>query len=88
MSKEAVVYQGFNGLKYPDGVVEGTGFIQDDIIETVVRLSEGSVEWMVNGALKARQHKKYLMDDSTKFVPYIEVYTKGDSLEWLGCIYS
>ena len=51
--EESTNYNGYNGCKYPGGIKEGSGFTTGDIVETIVRLSEGSVQWKVNGQVQA-----------------------------------
>lgn len=38
---------------YPSGMKEGKGFLEGDIVETVVNLFERTIEWYVNGQKEA-----------------------------------
>ena len=54
----------------------------------VVKLHESKIEWKVNSVMRASMSKNYLNDQTLCFVPFIELFNPGDSVEWLGCEYS
>ena len=56
---ESTNYYG-TGAKYPGNIQEGNGFDKGDIVETIVRLSEGSIQWKVNGGMQAMTMKPRL----------------------------
>ena len=82
-SGNAMCYYGYNGYRYPSGGNEGDGFKQGDIVEVDVNRSTSTVKYLVNGILKATQTNNMLADSSRVFMPYIEMYNTGDTVEWL-----
>ncbi len=52
-SGNAYAYNGCGGIIYPSGMKEGKGFLEGDIVETVVNLFERTIEWYVNGQKEA-----------------------------------
>ena len=57
--EESTSYAGY-GYKCPGNIKEGSGFYAGDIVETIVRLSEGSILWKVNGQIQATTTKPRL----------------------------
>ena len=57
--EESTTYSG-DGYKYPGHIKEGSGFTAGDVVETTVRLSEGSIQWRVNGQIQVTTIKPRL----------------------------
>ena len=51
-SGNAMCYDGY-GLKWPSGLFEGSGFIDDDVVTVDVDRSTNTIKFSVNGVLKA-----------------------------------
>ena len=45
--EESTTYYG-DGRKFPGGIKEGSGFEDGDVVETIVKLSKGTIQWKVN----------------------------------------
>lgn len=72
-----------SGNKYPDFVKEAEGYKEGDIVEVDVNRSTSTIQYFVNGILKATQIKEILADNSRVFMPYVEMAYANDSIEWL-----
>ena len=79
-SGKAVCYYGSGGYKFPGRTKEGKGFVQGDIVETVINLSEGIVQWKVNNHEVGSYGEHFLRNPRSEFVPYIEMASKGDTI--------
>ena len=84
--EESTNYHG-NGYKYPGNFKEGSGFRTGDIVETIVNLSEGCIQWIVNNEIQAATIKPRLSAPNKKFVPYIDLGTIRDCVEWVDSKY-
>ena len=73
-----VMYVGFSGQKMPEKVKEGDGFKTGDIVETIVDLREGKVEWRVNGAYQASTVNEDLRTQEAIIAPCLEMRNVGD----------
>ena len=76
-------YQGSNGWKYPVGGHEGDGFKQGDVVEVDVSRYTNTVKYTINGVLKATHTHNMLADSSRILMPYVEMRSFSDSVEWL-----
>lgn len=77
-----------DGRKYYDQTYkseERPGLTKGNIIEVVVNLAVKSIVWNVNGWYHSSIVGNCKLDDPTRmFVPFVEMYTYGDCVEWLG----
>ena len=84
----AVCYYGFNGWICESGLSnnyrsQGSGFKDGDTITVVVELDRGIIEWRINGTIEARTLCNFVRNRNYTFVPYIEMYEKGDICKWV-----
>ena len=82
-AKQAFSYYS-NGYICPTYDKEGDGFSAGNILEVIVDLKTGKIAWRVDGYIRATIESNYLKTD-TIFVPYMEMYSEGDAVEWMGC---
>ena len=47
-------YHGFSHQIFPSRAKQGAGFKEGDVVETIVNLSKGTVEWKVNNKTEAK----------------------------------
>lgn len=81
-SGNAMCYSG-QGLKYPEGIKEGNGFYGGEVVEVDVDRVNCIVYYSVKGIMRASQRNNILGDANRIFVPYVEMYTTGDSVAWV-----
>ena len=80
---EAVSYYGLNGNMFPSDEYQGGGFKTGDVVEAVVNLEAGKVDWKVQGKHRASLCHNQLKADAS-FVPYLTIHDEGDIVEWKG----
>ena len=59
---------------------EGSGFKTGDKVRVTVNLEAGIVTWSVNGMKQASERMEVLKEKTVNWVPYVLMYTKGDSV--------
>ena len=62
---------------------EGNGFHQGNTVTLSVDMSSGGIIWSVNGQRRATHQTDKLKKKSINWVPYVLIYSNGDSVEWL-----
>lgn len=81
-------YYGPGGYIYPGSKTSGSGFNQNDVVEVSVELSNKKITWHVNGIQNAVDTPEAFLNNTNKFMPYIEFYEQSESIEWLGSSFS
>ena len=85
-SGNAICYGGWGLINYVDGKwktrKEGCGFSQKETITTEVNFKTGSISWSVDGKRRAGMDVPVLTHKDRHFVPYFEVFDKGDTIQW------
>ena len=82
-SNAALCYNGSNGYKYPLVGNEGDGFKQGDVVEVQVNRSTSTVIYLVNGVQKASHSNNMLAESLRIFMPFVEMCSGGDFVEWV-----
>lgn len=62
----------------------GVQFNAGDQIKVEVNLAECSINWLVNGVLRAVYKSNKLQDKGITWVPMIRFYNRFDSVKWIG----
>lgn len=76
-------YLGHNGHKWPEDKKEGDGFKAGDVVEMNVDRILCKVKYSVNDVFKANHKNRMLAETDTVFVPYVEMCSKKDVVEWV-----
>ena len=76
-----------SGFIYPEKKKMGKGFTQGNVVETIVDLNCGTVQWKVNDILQATAYQHNLSEEEKEFVPYFEMFYVGETIEWISGSY-
>jgi hypothetical protein len=81
----AIYYYCFNGYVYPYNLgINGVKVNSGEIVEVVVDLSNGKVEFKVSDIVFATVNGyQILAENNRQFVPSIEMYNTNDCVEWI-----
>ena len=79
----SMCYFGFSGHIFPENIKKGDGFKEGDIVKVIINRATHTLDYYVNGEIKVTHVNKMLAESSQLFMPFVEMYSCGDIVEFL-----